>query len=234
MFLRSPQQSCTTKEPSFSPSDNRKNMDITLKNFLKELKQFGIENDIPNITETNAQFLHFLLRQKKAKSLLEIGTANGYSTIWFADAMRPFNGHITTIDLSEHSFRQALKNFEEAGVQDSITLLFGNALQILAGEKPRCDLASQQELADQYNDPNLPQKTFDVVFMDAQKKYYADFWELIQPMIHQDSLVIVDDILKFPEKTASFIEKMEQQSEFEYTILPIDEDDGIMLIHKRP
>ena len=52
--------------------------------FLKELKQHGIQNNIPNISLENACFLRGILREKQVKNMLEIGTANGYSTIHFA------------------------------------------------------------------------------------------------------------------------------------------------------
>jgi predicted O-methyltransferase YrrM len=56
---------------------------------LKRLKEIGIEHEIPNITEENAEFLKELIREKNPKHILEIGTANGYSTLHFASVMTP-------------------------------------------------------------------------------------------------------------------------------------------------
>ena len=80
--------------------------------FLRKLKIESEADDVPNVTKNNAEFLHFLTRLKKAKSILEIGTANGYSTIWFADAVEEFDGHVTTIDHSTPSRAWALENFK--------------------------------------------------------------------------------------------------------------------------
>jgi predicted O-methyltransferase YrrM len=57
---------------------------IQIDQFLKELKAFGIANEVPNISEVNARFLRDLIKIKQVKNMLEIGTANGYSAIQFA------------------------------------------------------------------------------------------------------------------------------------------------------
>lgn len=80
--------------------------------FLRNLKKHGIENDIPNISEKNAYFLRTMLEKNQVKNMLEIGTANGYSTIQFADILEKNTGHITTIEFSENSYQKAKENFE--------------------------------------------------------------------------------------------------------------------------
>lgn len=178
--------------------------------FLRQLKIESEADDVPNVTKKNAEFLHFLTRLKKAKSVLEIGTANGYSTIWFADAIEEFDGHVTTIDHSTPSRAWALKNFETIGLSDRITSIFGRAQEVL---------------------PTLNQ-TFDIIFIDAIKKSYAEFWQLCKPLMHPNTLIIVDDVLKFPTKTKSFHDAIAQETEYQAVIVPTDEDDGIMLIQK--
>jgi predicted O-methyltransferase YrrM len=81
--------------------------------FLKELKTKGEAEDIPNISLVNALFLRKLLRDTSGKNMLEIGTANGYSTIHFADELEKIGGHITTIEFSENSYHKAMENFKE-------------------------------------------------------------------------------------------------------------------------
>lgn len=180
--------------------------------FLKELKTYGIQNNIPNITEKNAEFLHFLVKIKNASSILEIGTANGYSTIWLADAIehQPYPRYLG-IDISEPTFEEAKRNIKKENLDHFVELQLGNALDIL---------------------PNLTEK-FDIIFLDAQKALYTKFWDLIKPLMNPNTLVIVDDILKFPKKTKSFHETMKAEKNYESVIIPTDEDDGIMLIQPK-
>ncbi|PID70510.1 hypothetical protein CSB37_02370 [bacterium DOLZORAL124_38_8] len=178
--------------------------------FLAQLKTESEADNVPNVTKKNAEFLHFLTRLHKAKLVLEIGTANGYSTIWFADAIEEFDGHVTTIDHSTPSRNWALENFKKVGLEDRITSIFGRAQEVL---------------------PTLDQK-FDVIFIDAIKKSYAEFWQLCKPLMHDNTLIIVDDVLKFPVKTKSFHEAIANETDYQAVIVPTDEDDGIMLIQK--
>lgn len=187
-------------------------MNTQRKKFLAELKRYGIYKNIPNITEKNAEFLHILLRIKKASSVLEIGTANGYSTIWLADAIESApSPRYLGIDVSEPSFNQAVENIRKQGLESFVELRFGNALEIL---------------------PTITE-TFDVVFLDARKAYYHEFWQKIQPLLKADSLVIVDDVLQFPEKTKIFWEMIQSQTEFDYSTIPMDEDDGVMILVRK-
>ncbi len=182
-----------------------------LKNFLKELKQYGIEKNIPNVSETVGKFLNFIVKISKAKTGVEIGCANGYSTIWLAEAFVHNEGKLTSIDFSAPSLKQARENITKLGFEDIVEFKFGDGIKILT---------------------QLDQK-FDFVFLDAQKGNYHLFWDLIKTKIHNGSIVIVDDVLKFPEKTQKFMEQMKKEKEFDYQILPLDQDDGVMVIKKR-
>lgn len=177
--------------------------------FLQKLKEYGEKNNIPNITEANARCIHFLIRMKKARRVLEIGTANGYSSIWIADAIeKEPNSLLIGIDVSEPSIELARQNIQKENLEDTVIFKHGNAMDIL---------------------PTIQEK-FDIVFIDAQKSMYARFWKAIQHCITKDTLIIVDDILKFPEKTKSLLNALKNDSDFESVILPTDTDDGILLI----
>jgi predicted O-methyltransferase YrrM len=81
--------------------------------------------------------------------------------------------------------------------------------------------------------PKLDQR-FDFVFLDAQKGNYHLFWDLIKTKIYTKSVIVVDNVIKFSEKTAKFSEKMKKEEEFSYQILPLNKDDGIMVIIPNP
>ena len=182
---------------------------IQIDQFLKELKAFGIANEVPNISEVNARFLRDLIKIKQVKNMLEIGTANGYSAIQFALELKNTWGKITTIEFSTLSHAQALQNFETAGVQDVIDSRLGNALDII---------------------PTLEEK-YDFVFIEGMKRRTKDFLELVWDKVLPGGIIIIDDVIKFREKMVGFWEHLEEQK-IPYNIIPIDVDDGIVMIVK--
>ncbi len=187
-------------------------MNQELKNFLDELKKFGIENNIPNVTEKGGRFLNMLVKISKAKSVLEIGSANGYSTIWLADAVRQNSGKLITIDFSKPTYEFAKQNLEKAGLSDVVEFNFGNALEII---------------------PSIKQpRLFDFVFVDGEKRSYWKFWETINNLLEDNAIVVFDDVLSYPHKTEDFMKKIKDVVGFDQEVLPLDGDDGILILYK--
>lgn len=184
-----------------------------LKDFLKELKEHGIKNDIPNVTETGGKFLNMLVSIRNPKSILEIGCANGYSTIWMAEAAERVGGMIYAIDHSRPSMAEAKENIANAGFDEVVDFVFDDAIKALS---------------------KFPEDLkFDFVFVDGEKKKYLDFWNAIQSRLSTEAVVVFDDVIKFPEKTKEFMKVMEGDNDYDKTVLPLDEDDGILLVIKK-
>lgn len=108
----------------------------SLQELLLELERFGLSNDdtvtdrprrMLNITRDTGEFLSVLVQAANARRVLEIGTSNGYSTLWLASAAKPINGHVTTVELSDFKHSLATKNFEQSGLVDTITQIHGEA-----------------------------------------------------------------------------------------------------------
>lgn len=95
-----------------------------IEDFLETLKAHGEKNDIPNISRENARYLRRMLRENNVQHLLEIGSANGYSTINFALEIQKTGGKITSIDFSQLAYEEAGENFETAGVINIIKHYF--------------------------------------------------------------------------------------------------------------
>ena len=189
-------------------------MDKKLITFLKKLKAYGLENDIPNITERNGRFLNILIKISGSKKVLEIGSANGYSTIWLADTVKQNKGKITSIDFSKPTFESAKENLEKVGLSDVVEHRFGDAVEVIPViESP---------------------KLFDFVFVDGQKRQYWDFWLAIKGRLSKKAIVVFDDVLSFPHKTKEFMEKIKKVKGFEQVVLPIDGDDGVLLLTTSP
>lgn len=182
-------------------------MNINL--YLKELKQHWLENEIPNISETNARFLRDLIKISKTKNMLEIWTANWYSAINFALELKELWGKLTTIEFSKLSYEQAIQNFEKAWVKQTINAINWNALD----EIPKLN------------------ETYDFVFIDGMKRRTIDFLQLTWDKVVDGWIIIIDDVIKFREKMVWFWEYLEE-NKIVYNIIPIDIDDGVVMIIK--
>lgn len=185
-------------------------MDDSRTQFLQALKQDDLSNDVPSVSEAVAQFLHEQAQSLSAKSILEIGTAHGYSTIWLADVVEKNQGHLHTIDVSAPSFAIAVANVKAVGLDHCVSHHFGNAKDLL----PTVDT------------------TFDLIFIDARKRDTHTFFELCAPKLNPNGIIIVDDVEKFKEKMQPFWNYITHQTDWEYKTLPLDADDSIMVIRK--
>ncbi|MGA2320816.1 MAG: O-methyltransferase [Solirubrobacteraceae bacterium] len=134
---------------------------------------------LPPIAVSPAQgkLLHLLARIQSARSILELGTLGGYSTIWLARAL-PRDGHLITLEANPSYADVARANLERAGVGDLVELRVGRALEMLG------------QLIAEHHDP------FDVIFIDADKEgtpeYFAAALELSRP----GSLIITDNVVR--------------------------------------
>lgn len=176
---------------------------------LIELKKYWEQNDIPNISLTNAKFLMDLIKIKKPKRMLEIWTANWFSSICFALELKKIWWILTTIEFSEYSYNEAIRNFYNFEVEKSINLILWNALDII---------------------PKLKEK-YDFVFIDWMKRRTKDFLELVWDKLKKDWIIIIDDVIKFKEKMIWLREYLEEKN-IKYNLIPIDIEDGILMIIK--
>ncbi|KJR44144.1 O-methyltransferase family protein [Desulfosporosinus sp. I2] len=186
---------------------------------LQEMEEQALKETIPVVTPTVGNFLNLLVHMNRAQSILEIGTAIGYSTIWLARAAERTGGYVTTIDLNKDRLRRSLVYFERAGLRERITAIEGDARKIL---------------------PTLDSK-FDFVFIDAAKGEYLDYLSHIYPLISSGGLLVVDNVLfrgwvvpgsdfapKYERMVGGlrqFLQELCQNPEFSTTVLPFG--DGV-------
>ena len=176
--------------------------------FLKNLKKYWLENEIPNISETNARFLRDLIKIWKVKNMLEIWTANGFSAINFAIELEKNNWKLTTIEFSENSHSIAKKNFLKAEVSETITAIWWNALDEI---------------------PKFEDESFDFIFIDGMKRRTVDFLRLSLPKLKKWWFIILDDVIKFKQKMIWLYEFLEEK-QIIFNVIPIDSDDWVMMI----
>ena len=141
--------------------------------FLNELEQFAIETNVPIIRPQMQSLLKLLLAMKQPRQILEVGTAIGFSALLMSE-YGPENCKITTIEKYEKRIPLAKENFKKAGKEEQITLLEGDATEIL------------KEL----------DGSFDFIFMDAAKGQYIHFLPDILRLMPIGGLLISDNVLQ--------------------------------------
>jgi len=152
---------------------------------LEKLRKVDIasEDRMLAITKETGELLNMILRLKKAKNMLEVGTSTGYSTIWCAEAICEQSGKIITIEQNPNKIKRAKENFQKAGIADAIIIKKGLAMQILR------DLNLKKEYKD----------FFDFVLIDADKENIIEYFDLILPIVSVGGVIITDNML-YPEK----------------------------------
>ena len=181
--------------------------DITTET-LAELEK--TQKDFWNIPRKTAVLINTFVKMMNAKEVLEIGTSNGYSGIWIAKALKQTGGRLTTIEYYEKRQSVAIENFKKCGVNDVVRPLQGSACDILDGLNP--------------------DEKFDFVFIDANKREYVKYFELIKPHLTEKALIVADNILSHAEKVQTFVDAVDADDDFQYEI--VDVPGGILLAYK--
>lgn len=180
-----------------------------LQDLLRELERFGLSNDaviadrsrrMLNITRDTGEFLSVLVRAMHAQRVLEIGTSNGYSTLWLAWAARAVQGHVTTLEFSEFKRAMAMKNFERSGLVSLITSVHGEAGLWLK---------------------NCPEASFDLVFLDSERSQYPVWWPDIRRVLRQGGLLVVDNATSHSAEMAPLIALVCADPDFTTCTVPV-------------
>lgn len=138
-----------------------------------EIAGEAVKSHVPVIRRETAALLKTMVALKKPERILEVGTAVGYSALLMARVM-PGNAHITTIEKFEKRISAARRNFKRAGLEETITLLEGDAGEILAGLSG----------------------TFDFIFMDAAKGQYLHWLPDVIRLLAPGGLLMSDNVLQ--------------------------------------
>ena len=137
-------------------------------NDIKEIKKYAEENNIPIMQDEGIEFLTNFIIKKQCKNILEIGTAIGYSAIMMC--LSGDNIHVTTIERDEVRYMEALKNIKKMGLEDRITLIFNDALNVKLDD------------------------TYDLIFIDAAKGKNQDFFEHFENNLGPDGYILTDNM----------------------------------------
>jgi len=176
---------------------------------MAELEHFGKANDssttdrprrMLNITRDTGSFLAVLVIATLARRVLEIGTSNGYSTLWLASAARAIAGSVTTVELSEYKVGLASSNFARAGLASFISLVHDDARRVLE---------------------RSGDGAFDLIFLDSERPEYPGWWPQLKRVLRPGGLLIVDNATSHPEQMAPFIALVNADHDFTTSLVPV-------------
>jgi predicted O-methyltransferase YrrM len=184
-------------------------VDDLVESLKADLERFAAANDAAtherprrmlNITRDTGEFLAVLVRATAARRVLEIGTSNGYSTLWLADAARGLGGSVTTVELAEYKIRLAATNFARAGLSPLITLVQDDAGRLLQ----RTD-----------------QSAYDLIFLDSERPEYPGWWPHLRRVLRPGGLLVVDNATSHVKEMAPFVALVRADPEFATCLVPV-------------
>jgi predicted O-methyltransferase YrrM len=181
----------------------------SLEALLAELEQFGKDNDgstaerprkMLNITRDTGEFLAVLMRATLARRVLEIGTSNGYSTLWLASAARTIGGSVTTVEKSQYKIDLASKTFARSGLASYISQVHDDAGRLL------------ERSAD---------GAFDMIFLDSERPEYPGWWPNLRRVLRPGGLLVVDNATSHPVEIAPFVALVKADAKFTTSLVPV-------------
>ena len=149
-----------------------------------------------NVSPTDGRFLRQMTEAVGAKRVVELGTSNGYSGIWFALALRKTGGHLYTHEIDPERARMASDNFKKAGVEDFVTIIEGDAHETVLEHK----------------------EPIDVLFLDADKPGYIDYLDKLLPLVKPGGLILAHN-MRMPPPDPRYIEAITTNPDLESTFV---------------
>lgn len=188
----------------------------------EEIEEYASKNNVPIIEAEVAQFLSVLIKISKPKKILEVGAAIGYSALIMADAYK--DSQIITIERNENMIEKAKENIMNSKFKNRVKILSGDANEIL---------------------PELNEE-FDLIFLDAAKGQYIEFFKQSSRMLKGDGLIVSDNVLykgmvasdellikrkkTIVKRLRSYLEYINNIEGYTSSILPLG--DGVSITYK--
>ncbi|WP_445398957.1 O-methyltransferase [Zobellella sp. An-6] len=191
-----------------------------LEQLKRELERFGAEHDavtaergarMLNITRDTGELLAVLVQATAARRILEVGTSNGYSTLWLAEAARRTGGRVLTLEYAAHKHRLAQANFAAAGLEALIEARCADAGQVL---------------------PELAPAGQDLIFLDSDRARYLDWWPWLKRALRPGGLLVVDNAISHQAQLADFSRTLAADPDFSSCLVPVGK--GELLATRAP
>jgi predicted O-methyltransferase YrrM len=167
-------------------------MDERLSSLLDDLHSQGVEHDatkaerlqrLRNLEPDSARVLALLVRATGARALLELGTSNGYSTLWLADAARSVGGRVVSVELDAARSAEAAENLQRSGLRALVELRVEDAEEALRSSSD---------------------ESWELIFLDAERPSYARYWRELMRTLRPGGLLVVDNALSHANELGEF------------------------------
>ena len=183
-------------------------MNEAARSFLDRLYAEGLRHDAAepdrlrrrrNLEPDAAALLSVVVQAMGATRVLEIGTSNGYSTAWLADAVRPAGGVVVSVDTDPAVQRAAAANLAEAGLADGVDLICADGGVVLA------DLLAGSQ---------------DVMLLDSERTEYARWWPHPYRVLRPRGLLVIDNVLSHPDEVAPVLTLIRAEPRMVSAVVP--------------
>ncbi|MEW5822039.1 MAG: O-methyltransferase [Cyanobacteriota bacterium] len=181
-------------------------MNNLVKQKLEELEK--TRNQFWNVSREVGKLLYILASTSNSKNILELGTSNGYSTIWLALAAQKTGGHIITFEYFENRVLLASENFLHCKLDQYVTIKQGKIIDILRNYNHECDFA----------------------FIDANKQEYLEYFNLLDKSLKPGGIIVSDNISSHKEDLQNFTDFIYKHKDYISVFLPVD--NGLLISYK--
>ena len=190
---------------------------------IQDIKNESLEQNVPIITDEVLNYMIFTARNIKARNILEIGTATGYSGLFLAQIANENSGFLTTMEIDEIRHGKAVENFKKLGLFEKNKMIFGDALE----EIPKLD-------------KNVK---YDFIFIDASKGQYLKFFEMSYELLNENGIIFIDNLMfrglvaadkeEIPKRYKTIVKRLKEfieklNEEHNFVLLPFGDGVGIV------
>ena len=190
---------------------------------IHEIKNESLDKNVPIITDEVLNYMIFTARNIKARNILEIGTATGYSGLFLAQIANENSGFLTTMEIDEIRYGKAVENFKKLGLFEKNKMIFGDALEQI----PKLD-------------KNVK---YDFIFIDASKGQYLKFFEMSYELLNENGIIFIDNLMfrglvatdkeEIPKRYKTIVKRLKEfieklNEEYNFVLLPFGDGVGIV------
>ena len=190
---------------------------------IQDIKNKSLDENVPIITDEVLNYMIFTARNIKARNILEIGTATGYSGLFLAQIANENGGFLTTMEIDEIRYGKAVENFKKLGLFEKNKMIFGDALE----EIPKLD-------------KNVK---YDFIFIDASKGQYLKFFEMSYELLNENGIIFIDNLMfrglvaadkeEIPKRYKTIAKRLKEfieqlNEEYNFVLLPFGDGVGIV------
>ena len=190
---------------------------------IQDIKNESLDKNVPIITDEVLNYMIFTARNIKARNILEIGTATGYSGLFLAQIANENSGFLTTMEIDEIRYGKAVENFKKLGLFEKNKMIFGDALK----EIPKLD-------------KNMK---YDFIFIDASKGQYLKFFEMSYELLNENGIIFIDNLMfrglvatykeEIPKRYKTIVKRLKEfieklNEEYNFVLLPFGDGVGIV------